>query len=65
MRLIKWKFPLFNVRFTFFAVVLTCISEHDDFEAVVLIKSTLWTALIATHNRESCGLEKRNDITSR
>ena len=38
--------------------------QNNDFEAVVLLKSTLWRALVALHDRESCGLEKRNDITS-
>ena len=50
---------MFNVRFIFFFVGLTCISKHDVFEAVVLLKSTLSTALAALHDRESCGLEKR------
>ena len=61
----QWKCPLFNVRFIFITVGLTCISKHDDFEATVLLKSTVWTALVALHDWESCGLEKRNDITNR
>ena len=59
MPCIKWKFSLFDARFFFFTVGLTCISKHDDFEAVVLLKSTNKVAL---HDRKSCGLEKRTEI---
>ena len=54
-----------RVFFFFFIVGLTCISKHDDFEAVVLLKSTFCTALVALHDRESCDLEKRNEIANR
>ena len=45
--------------FFFFTVDLTCINKHDDFEVVVLLKSTVWFALVALHDREICRLERR------
>ena len=54
----------FNVRFILFTVGLTCISKRDDFEALVLLRNTPWTALVAFHERKSCSIENRNDITN-
>ena len=41
------------------------LEENEDFEAVVLLRSTLWTALVALHYLESFGLEKSGNIPSR
>ena len=35
------------------------LEENEDFEAVVLLRSTLWTALVVLHDSERFGLEKK------
>ena len=37
-----------------------CITEHDDFGAVVFLWNVLWTALVGLHDRESRGLPLRD-----
>ena len=39
--------------------------QHEDFSPVVLLKNTLWMALVAFHDRESRGLPKREDVPNR
>ena len=42
-----------------------CITEHDDFGTVVLLRNMLWTALVGLHNRESRGLLPTDSIPNR
>ena len=42
-----------------------CITEHDDFGTVVLLRNVLWTTLVGLHNRESKGLPPRDPIPNR
>ncbi|XP_057307483.1 uncharacterized protein LOC130645492 [Hydractinia symbiolongicarpus] len=39
-----------------------CITDHENFCPFVLLKDTLWTALVALHDRESCGMANRDDV---
>ena len=39
-----------------------CITEHEDFGVVVLLRNVLWTALVGLHDRESRGLPSRDSI---
>ena len=42
-----------------------CITEHDDFGAVVLLRNVLWTALVDLLDREGRGLLPRNSVPNR
>ncbi|XP_068671269.1 P2X purinoceptor 7-like [Montipora capricornis] len=44
---------------------LTCITEHESFEAVCLNRDVLWTALVSLHDRESAGLPERQQVSNR
>ena len=44
---------------------LSCITEHESFNAVCLNRDVLWTALVSLHGRESAGLPDREHVPNR
>lgn len=44
---------------------IKCITDHEEFQPVVLHKGTLWTAHVALHDRESHLSKQRNDLPNR
>ena len=44
---------------------LSCITEHESFNAVCLNRDVLWTALVSLHDRESAGLPDREHVPNR
>ena len=43
---------------------LRCITLNEDFKPVVLLKSTLWMALVALHDCESKRLPARDKVAN-
>ena len=39
-----------------------CITEHDDFGAIFLLRNVLWTAPVGLHYHESRGLPPRDSF---
>ena len=51
--------------FVSFVLGLTCITQHESFQAVCLNEDVLWTALASLHDRESAGLPDRQQLPNR
>ena len=44
---------------------IKCITDHEEFQPVVLHKGTLWTAHVALHDWESHLSKQQNDLPNR
>ena len=42
-----------------------CITSHGSFDPVVLLKNTLWTALVGLHDRENSWLPGRDNVPNK
>jgi len=51
--------------FIVYLLEMICITHHEDFKSIVLLKNCLWTALVALHDRESRKLPKRDEVPNR
>ena len=44
---------------------IKCITDHEEFQPIVLHKGTLWTALVALHDQESHLIKQWNELPNR
>ena len=51
---------LFN--FNIFLLGKKCVTEHENFKSIVLLKDVLWTAFVNMHDRESSALPKKRKL---
>jgi P2X purinoceptor 7 len=49
----------------FFYLDKKCITEHEDFHSIMLLKNSLWTSLVQLHDTASRGLTNRNNVANK
>lgn len=42
----------------------SCITEHEDFNPIVLLPNALWTAMVIEHTRKNTKLQKREEAVT-
>ena len=42
-----------------------CITEHEEFHSIILLKNNLWTSLVQMHDITSRDLTHRNNVENR
>jgi len=56
---------IFSIINSFVLLEKKCITEHEDFHPIVLLKNNLYTALVALHDFNSRAIQDRDRVENR
>ena len=63
--MLKKMFKLFTLLSTYFFLHITCITNHSNMEAILLVDENSYRALIGIYDRRNSLLKPRNSVPNK